>query len=41
VSLVCGPHVVDLSDARRPEDLMATAEEVLDGHEGPAVAVVS
>jgi N-methylhydantoinase A/oxoprolinase/acetone carboxylase beta subunit len=40
VALVCGPHVVDLSDARHPEDLLAGAAEVLDGHEGPAVAVV-
>jgi N-methylhydantoinase A/oxoprolinase/acetone carboxylase beta subunit len=40
VALVCGPHVVDLSDARHREDMLASAAEVLDGHEGPAVAVV-
>jgi hypothetical protein len=40
VALICGPHVVDLSEARRPEDLLASAGELLDGHEGPAVAVV-
>jgi hypothetical protein len=40
VALVHGPHIVDLSDARRPEDILATARDVLDGQDGPAVAVL-
>lgn len=40
VSLVCGSRIVDLSDARRPEDVAAAAARVLDGHSGTAVAVV-
>jgi hypothetical protein len=40
VVLVCGARIVDLSDARRSEDLMATARTVLDAHDGDAVAVV-
>jgi N-methylhydantoinase A len=40
VALVCGPHIVDMSDARRPEEILATAGAVLAGHDGPAVAVL-
>jgi hypothetical protein len=40
VAIVCGPHIVDLSEARRAEDIVAGAESVLDGHEGTAVAVL-
>jgi N-methylhydantoinase A/oxoprolinase/acetone carboxylase beta subunit len=40
VAIVCGPHIVDLSDARRAEDILAGARSVLDGHDGTAVAVI-
>jgi N-methylhydantoinase A len=40
VAVVCGPHVVDLSEARRAEDLLTSAGALLEGHEGPAVAVL-
>jgi N-methylhydantoinase A/oxoprolinase/acetone carboxylase beta subunit len=40
VALVCGPHIVDMSDARRPEEILETAGDVLDGHDGTAVAVL-
>jgi N-methylhydantoinase A len=40
VAIVCGPHLVDLSEARRAEDIVAGARAVLDGHEGTAVAVI-
>jgi hypothetical protein len=40
VAIVCGPHLVDLSDARRAEDIVSGARAVLDGHDGTAVAVI-
>jgi hypothetical protein len=40
VALVCGARIVDLSDARRSDDLLATARAVLEEHDGEAVAVV-
>ena len=40
VAIVCGPHIVDLSDARRVEEIIATARTVLGRHDGPAVAVL-
>jgi N-methylhydantoinase A/oxoprolinase/acetone carboxylase beta subunit len=40
VTLVCGARIVDLSDARRPEEILATAAAVLDSHDGTAVAVL-
>ncbi len=40
-SLVCGSRILDLSDARRPEDVAAAAARSLDGHSGTAVAVVA
>jgi N-methylhydantoinase A/oxoprolinase/acetone carboxylase beta subunit len=40
VSVVCGPQVVDLSESRRAEDLLATAREVLEDGGGSAVAVI-
>jgi len=40
VAIVCGPHIVDLSDARRAEDIVTGARAVLDGHDGTAVAVI-
>ena len=40
VAIVCGPHIVDLSDARRAQDIVATARTVLEGHDGQAVAVL-
>ena len=41
VSLVCGSRILDLSDARRPEDVAAAAARSLEGHTGTAVAVVT
>ena len=41
VSLVCGSRILDLSDARRPEDVAAAAARSLDGHSGIAVAIVT
>jgi N-methylhydantoinase A len=40
VSLVCGPRLVDLSDARRPTELLAAAERAIAEHEGQAVAIL-
>jgi len=40
VAIVCGPHIVDLSEARRAEDIVSGARAVLDGQDGPAVAVL-
>jgi N-methylhydantoinase A len=40
VAIVCGPHIVDLSEARRAEDIVSGARAVLDGHDGTAVAVI-
>ena len=41
VSLVCGSQILDLSDARRPEDVALAAARTLEGHDGTAVAVVA
>ena len=41
VSLVCGSQILDLSDARRPEDVAVAAARTLEGHTGTAVAVVT
>jgi hypothetical protein len=41
VSLVCGSQILDLSDARRPEDVAIAAARMLEGHTGTAVAVVT
>jgi hypothetical protein len=40
VCVVAGAHVVDLSDSRRAEDILTGAAAVLNGNDGPAVAVV-
>jgi N-methylhydantoinase A/oxoprolinase/acetone carboxylase beta subunit len=40
VAVVCGPHLVDLSDSRRPEDVLAGAQAVVEGRDEPAVAVI-
>jgi N-methylhydantoinase A/oxoprolinase/acetone carboxylase beta subunit len=40
VAIVCGPHILDLSDSRRAEEIIAGARSLLDGHDGPAVAVL-
>ena len=41
ISLVCGSRILDLSDARRVEEVAAAAERALHEHPGPAVAVVA
>jgi hypothetical protein len=40
VALVCGARIVDMSDSRRAEDIMTTAERALAGQSGDAVAVI-
>jgi hypothetical protein len=40
VILICGPSILDLSDARRPEDVLAAAASALADRPGPAVAAV-
>ena len=40
VLLVCGSRILDLSDARRAEEIVAAAERVLAEHDSSAVAVV-
>lgn len=40
VAIVCGAHVVDLSEARAAEEIVAGAEGAVAGEDGPAVAVV-
>ena len=41
VSLVWGSQILDLSDARRPEDVALAAARTLKGHTGTAVGVVT
>ncbi len=41
VSLVCGPRIVDLSDARRPSEVLSVAQRALGEHDGAAVAVLA
>jgi N-methylhydantoinase A len=41
VALVCGPRILDLSDARRPEEILAAAERLLAEHDETAVAVLA
>lgn len=40
VVLVRGPSIIDLSDARSSDDILAAARDVLDDHEGHVVAVI-
>jgi len=40
VLLVCGSRILDLSDARRAEEIVAAAERVLAEHDSEAVAVL-
>jgi N-methylhydantoinase A/oxoprolinase/acetone carboxylase beta subunit len=41
VSVIAGAHVIDLSQHRRPEDVVAGARTALEDHaDGPAIAVV-
>jgi hypothetical protein len=40
VALVCGARIVDLSDAKRTDELLSTARAVLEEHDGEAVALV-
>jgi N-methylhydantoinase A len=41
VSVVCGPRLLDLSDARRAEDVMSAVADAVAEHPGPAVAVIA
>jgi hypothetical protein len=40
VCVVAGAHVVDLSDSRRTEEILAGATAAVEGYEGPTVALV-
>jgi hypothetical protein len=40
VALVYGTRILDMSEARRMEEIIATAETALAGHDGPAVGIV-
>jgi N-methylhydantoinase A/oxoprolinase/acetone carboxylase beta subunit len=40
VALVYGTRIIDMSEARRVEEMMATAETALAEHDGPAVGIV-
>jgi hypothetical protein len=40
VAIVCGARIVDMSDSRRAEDILVTAERALAGQSGEAVAVI-
>jgi N-methylhydantoinase A/oxoprolinase/acetone carboxylase beta subunit len=40
VALICGPRILDMSDARRGEEIAAAAERALAEHDGDAVAVL-
>jgi N-methylhydantoinase A/oxoprolinase/acetone carboxylase beta subunit len=40
VALVYGGRILDMSDARRPADIVTAAADALDGHDGTAIAVV-
>lgn len=40
VAIVCGPRLLDASEARRPEDVLALARSVVADSDEPAVAVV-
>jgi N-methylhydantoinase A len=41
VSLICGPRIIDLSDARRTDEILAAAERAVSEHDGAAVAVLA
>ena len=41
VLLVCGSRILDLSDARRAEEILAAAERVIAEHDSSAVAIIS
>jgi N-methylhydantoinase A len=40
VALICGPRILDMSDARRGDDIATAAERALAEHDGDAVAVL-
>jgi hypothetical protein len=40
VALVCGSRLLDLSDARRPADVLGAAAAAVEGEDGSAVAVI-
>jgi N-methylhydantoinase A/oxoprolinase/acetone carboxylase beta subunit len=41
VSLICGSRIIDLSDARRPGEILAVAERAVGEHDGSTVAVLA
>ena len=40
VAVMCGPRIVDLSDSRRADEVLDGARAAVEGHDGPAVAVI-
>jgi N-methylhydantoinase A len=40
VALICGPRILDMSDARRGDEIATAAERALAEHDGDAVAVL-
>ncbi|HKP90898.1 MAG TPA: hypothetical protein VJT75_13105, partial [Thermoleophilaceae bacterium] len=40
VAVLCGSRLLDLSDARRPDDVLGAAAALVDGEDGSAVAVI-
>lgn len=41
VTIACGPRLLDLSDSRRPAELLASARVALAEHRGDAIAVIA
>jgi N-methylhydantoinase A len=41
VSLICGPRILDLSDARQASEILAAAERAMGEHDGSTVAVLA
>jgi N-methylhydantoinase A/oxoprolinase/acetone carboxylase beta subunit len=41
VSLICGPHITDLSDARRGSEILAAARRAISEHDGSAVVLLA
>jgi hypothetical protein len=41
VSLVCGPRIIDLSDARQGKEILAAARRAIEEHDGTAVALLA
>ena len=40
MAIVCGPRLIDASEARSPDDILALARSVVCDHDGPAAVVI-